>query len=353
MSDITIALCGLDHPHLSEWHDALARVPALVPAAHYDPNPEGARRAPPAPYDRLPVYHDLSPLLREQKVQAALIMQPLRDAERTIDVLGRAGVHILAEKPVARTAQALEQAAAGRKPGAVFYAGYLWRLDPMIRQIRALVEAGILGELWSIEMHWITSKIGRRPGVPAHRDPRSYLFRAEISRGGMLQWLGCHFIDAMLYLTGQPVTAISAMTARQTTDEIEVEDTATCLLRFGNGMLGSLHLGYLLPAGGHQFLGLRGSLGWAAWDWSAGRRFTVHSEHPDWSAAPTRVFDFPRPAGAGYGDGTAAMLLRDFVRCIRQNGDAPLYTIQDAINVLKVLDAAYESAASGRQIPID
>ena len=168
----------------------------------------------------------------------------------------------------------------------------------------------------------------------------------------MLHWLGFHFIDLMSYLAGQPVKAVSTMTARQTTDQIEVEDTATCLLQYENGMLGSLHLGYLLPSGGHQFLGLRGSLGWVSWDWETGRQFTVCSEHPAWRASPERTFDFPSPPDAGYGGGTAEILLRDLARCIRQGGADPLFTIDDALQVLEVLDAAYESAASGKVVEV-
>lgn len=236
-------------------------------------------------------------------------------------------------------------------PETVFYAGYCWRFDPLVQQIRSLVQGGILGQLWSIEMHWITSRVGRREGEPAHRDPRSYLFRSQVSRGGMLQWLGCHFLDLMVHVTQQPVASVMAMTARQTTGEIEVEDTATCLLRFGSGMLGSLHVGYLLPYGGQMALGLRGSLGWVHWDAMAGRSFTAHSESPGWIAAPTRVFDFPSPALPTYGAGTGELLLRDFVRCIEENAAAPAYTIADALHVLRVLDAAYESAASGQAVP--
>ena len=347
MSHLRIALCGIEHPHSSEWYDALARVPELEPVAHYDPRPGLSLDSLPEPYAGLPCYDDLFVLLTEQQVEAALVIQPLPDAEETMVNLARAGVHILAEKPVARTANALKRVQAEMQPGTVFYTGYLWRLDPVIQQVCTLVEQGILGELWSIEMHWVTSKVGRRPGGMAHRDPRSYLFRAEQSRGGMLQWLGCHFVDVMLYLAGQPVKSVAAMMARQTTDEIEVEDTATCLLRFGNEMLGSLHVGYLLPNGGHQFLGLRGSLGWVNCEWEGGRRFTVYSDHPEWKAAPQRDIQFSLPADAGYGNGTAVILLHDFVRCIRQGGAGPFYTIGDAIRVLEVLDAAYESASQG------
>ena len=97
-----------------------------------------------------------------------------------------------------------------------------------------------------------------------------------------------------------------------------MEDTATVLLRFANGMLGSLHVGYLLPEGTQTYWGLRGSLGWARHDFQDERRFTVHSTHPDSITAPTKYYDFPVPPNATYGRNSAQALLLDFVRCIRQ-----------------------------------
>ena len=352
MTAIPMALVGVDHPHLKEWHSTLLAVPELAPVAHYDPNPGVARRFLEPPFDQLPVYGDLDQLLASHQIQAALVMLPLREAESALLALARAGAHILAEKPVARTAGAIEAVSVALAPDRVFYAGYCWRVDPMIQQIASLLEAGILGQIWSIEMHWVTSRVGRREGEPSHRDPASYLFRSEVSRGGMLQWLGCHFVDLMVHLAQQPVASVTAMTARQTTEEIDVEDTASCLLRFGTGTLGSLHVGYLLPSGNQMFIGLRGSLGWVHWDAMAGRRYTVCSEHPDWVAAPTRHFEVPRPPLATYGAGMGELMLRDFVRCINENGRDPIYTVADAIRVLQVLDAAYESASSGQAISI-
>lgn len=352
MPAIRTALVGVDHPHRADWHGVLANVPELNVVAHYDPNPATAQILLAPPFAHLPIYGNLDELLAQHQVDAAFVLLPLREAEQAMLTLARAGVHMLAEKPVARTAAALETVRSALRPGAVFYTGYSWRFDAIINLVRSLVQDGILGEPWSIEMRWITSKVGRRPGVPPHRDPRNDLFRQEMSRGGMLQWLGCHWLDLMLYMTQQPVSAVSAMTARQTTDEIEVDDTATCLLRFGNGMLGSLHVGYLLPAGGQAFMGLRGSLGWLTWDWQNGRRFTIHSEHPSWAMAPERVYDFPTAPGSTYGGGTGEATVRDFARCIGEGGANPRMTIGDALDVLRILDAAYQAAATDRTVAL-
>ena len=78
----------------------------------------------------------------------------------------------------------------------------------------------------------------------------------------------------------------------------------------------------------------------------------MHSEHADWIAAPTRRFEVPRPPLTTYVAGMGELLLRDFVRCINEKGQDPIYTASDTHHVLQVLDAAYESASSGQAISI-
>jgi len=349
LTPIPMAFIGIDHPHQEEWYRAVLQVPELEPVAHLAQSGEAGEHP---PINQLPVYYRLDELLREHQIAAALVMLPLPEAEKVMVHLARAGIHTVAEKPVARTVATLQPVVEALRPDTLFYPGYCLRFDPAIRCIRSLLEAGILGQLWSIEMRWVTSRVGGREGIPAHRDPRSYLFRQETSRGGILQWLGCHFLDLMTHLTGEQVVEVMAMTSRQTTDTIEVEDTAVCLLRFGNAMLSTLHTGYLIPEGGDKFLGLRGSLGWLSWDSPDGRCFTVHSEHTDWRAAPTRTFDFPRPIDTTYAGGTGVLMLQDFARCIHAKGQDPALTIADAVQVLRVLDAAYESAATGVAVSV-
>jgi predicted dehydrogenase len=349
---IPVALVGVDHPHVKDWQGVLERVSEVELVALYDPHPAAARAQLLPTYAQLPLYDSVADLLAKQDIQAALVLLPLSEAEEAMLPLAAAGIHMMAEKPVARTAAGLQRVARVLKPGTAFYSGYAWRCDPIIQTMGALVEQGILGDLWSIEMRWITSKVGRRPGVPPHRDPRSYLFRREQSRGGMLQWLGCHWLDLMLHIPQQDVAAVSAMTSRQTSDEIEVDDSATCLLRYKSGMLGSLHVGYFLPSGTDAFWGIRGSLGSIRWEFQDGRRFTVHSDHPSWKVSPTRVFEFPAGPEPSYGAGTGMLLIQDFARCIRDKGANPLLTLDDALNVLRLLDAAYESDATGRAVAL-
>ncbi len=126
---------------------------------------------------------------------------------------------------------------------------------------------------------------------------------------------------------------------------VEVEDAALVSLTFANGMIGSLSIGNLLPTGSEntfRLFGSQGSVSWAPVD----ERCTVVSTHPAWEAAPRRVFEIPRAKLPGYG-GAGAALLRAFFGAIRGEGPSG-FVIDDAITSLRIIEAAHESARTGR-----
>ena len=96
------------------------------------------------------------------------------------------------------------------------------------------------------------------------------------------------------------------------------------------------------------YFGLRGSLGWARWERS-GPEVELHSAHPAWATAPTRTLRVAGAQNAGYGDGQGQAALRNFVAAAR--GEAqPVFTVDDALRILEVLDAAQRSSASGERV---
>ncbi|HET7560626.1 MAG TPA: hypothetical protein VFK80_11755, partial [Limnochordia bacterium] len=109
------------------------------------------------------------------------------------------------------------------------------------------------------------------------------------------------------------------------------------------GAVGSLHAGYVLPAGYDTCIGLRGSLGFINWQ-PQNHHLRVHSEHPDWRGQPTREIRFEPERVKGYGaDGEAALL--DLAAAIRDPARRPLRSdIQNGVAVLRLLEAAYAAA---------
>ena len=144
-------------------------------------------------------------------------------------------------------------------------------------------------------------------------DPRTrdWTFRKAEAGGGHLLWLGIHWLDLLLSLTGARVTEVQALTANAGGGPIDVEDLATVQLRLAGsavagGALASLVSGYVLagdagdagaaPAEKQIDLSLWGERGWLRFDF--GRRVLEwHGAGPEMNGAPGResTLRLPRP----------------------------------------------------------
>jgi predicted dehydrogenase len=303
----------------------------------------------PSSLQDVPLYGDLDTLLAQERPEAVLIALANDVTPEAIVRAAESGAHVYAEKPCARTAgEFLPALEAMRKAGVQFATGYLRRSSPVGQAIKDMVDEGLLGRLVSIEARWITTSV-------TVRDPAHYYFSRERSGGGILHWLGCHWLDLMRWVSSAEVVEVAAILDTLSGEAIGVEDAVALVLRYSNGwtqpggMVGSLHCAYVTDRATDQlFFGLRGTLGWVEWQ-KSGPDLVAHSAHPAWATAPTRVLRFePEPVG-GYGGAQGISTLRRFIASFRE-GVCPAFVAEDALRILEVLDAAHASAASGRRV---
>ena len=189
------------------------------------------------------------------------------------------------EKPSARTAaEFLPAVDAVEANGVAVWTGFLRRYSPMGMQIRALIEDGLLGNLVSAEI-WHQSRNVRLRG------PEQWMFQRDQTGGGMVHWLGVHWIDQMLFLNGGELTELSAMLDMRSTG-IDVEDTAAITLRFADRMIGSIACGYVLDGTPDQVsMRIHGDKGWVIWQ-NDSPEISVHSSDDRWKSAPQRTLRF-------------------------------------------------------------
>lgn len=283
---------------------------------------------------------DWDALLADDDLPALIVLTNNRNAGRLNVQAVEAGKWVYGEKPGARTAA--EMAAiveACRRSGAHFTPCYARRTFADTLEIKRLIKAGALGELWSFQANWIASQAELR-GVDW------WGFREEIAGGGILYWLGCHWIDAISFVTGQRIAEVSALC---TTAEprISVEDVACLSLRLEGGAIGTLRCGYLLnPYEGYEDCHLM-----TAWEGSDG----WISHHPHGAVtlrARSRTHEvadlvIDRTGAGGY----APALLSDFIKAV-ETGRRPLVCEDDALYVLRVIEAAYASSRTGAAVKV-
>jgi len=182
------------------------------------------------------------------------------------------------------------------------------------------------------------------------RGAERWQFDPDRSGGGILNWLGVHWFDLMRVIIAAEPIEVAALEARLGPDPVPVEDVATVGLRFSNGALGTLRIGYVTPGGDEIGMAVHGSGGWARWDVGESS-LTVVSANPAWHTAPRRRFEVPVAEIGGYGaEGMAH--LRAFFAVIRGEGppDPLLPRLDDARRLLEIVEAAHESARTGRVV---
>jgi predicted dehydrogenase len=195
-------------------------------------------------------------------------------------------------------------------------------------------------------MSFLTSNVARR-------DPQHYLFDPLLSGGGFFSWLACHWLDLLLYVTGEAVTAVTARVGVFGVTPVEVDDGGTAILELSGGGLATMIGGYWLPRwSGESRWSIRGRDRWVHWDPNrpgTGGVLEIHGPQPQWDAMD-EVFTLPLDNTPGYGGRRALDLLRDWLQASRNRGAACRNTAESTVAVLEILDAIYQSSREGRRI---
>ncbi len=356
MTDVHASLLGLSHPHSLAHLRTLQAVPEVASILLWDPDDNLLQSTVETQGEKIRgATTDLSTVLAQEQITFA-VAALRNDLGPPIFISAlESGKHLITDKPIGKTAvesqQVADVARRRQRQLGVFYQN---RALPPIQDARRFVERGLIGELVSVEMRMITTQVQMR-------NPQHWLFNQEQAGGGILSWLGCHYIDQIQHITQDEIVSVAAQIATRSGEDIDVEDVAALSLGFGSGAVGVLHAGYMLTmsgegyhnrAGYDTYVSINGRLGRITWSSSGTpQSIYVESAHPSWASAPRRTFDYTFPASPAYGGAHGETFLRAFIEACQGNGE-PMATGEDAVRVAKVVDAAYESSRSGRRISL-
>ena len=151
------------------------------------------------------------------------------------------GFDVICDKPMTNTLdEALDVLDKARSSGLVFclthnYSGY-----PMVRQARAMVAAGQLGEIRLVQVEYVQG------GKAAERDPdpdpaQPVAWRYDPARSGpslVMGDIGTHAHHLVAFVTGLDVSEVAAEVGHIVPNRL-VDDYAGAMLRFDNGARGS------------------------------------------------------------------------------------------------------------------
>ena len=311
-------------------------------------------------------------LKREDRIDAVVVITPPALHGEISSAFLAAGIHVLCEKPMTADAdQAASLYSDVQASDRVFAVAHCYTGYPMVREARALVASGAIGELRMVEAEHAAGgpDMVREPEDPATRHWRFH--ESSMGKASVLGEVGTHPHNIAEYVTGRRVTTVSAclttLAARR-----EVYDNAYLTVDFEGGVVGRIWSSYV-AAGSEHGLGFRvygdeGSLAWRQEDpeylWLArpgqpsqriSRGLDCTSEA---SMAATRI-------RGGHPEGylmAFATIYRDFFTgvILRLLGEdpapalAPLPSVTDGRHTMELIRAAVESnTKDGARTPLD
>jgi predicted dehydrogenase len=174
---------------------------------------------------------------RKDGIEAVAIVTPNHmHAPVALQFLKR-GIHVICDKPLTATlAEAKKLAKAAEASGVVFglthnYTGY-----PMVRQAKAMVEAGDLGEIRLVQVEyaqdWLAEPVSNKQ-ADWRTDP------AQTGAGGSTGDIGTHAFNLANFVTGQVPDSLAA-DLQSFVPGRRVDDNAHVMLRYQGGARGML-----------------------------------------------------------------------------------------------------------------
>lgn len=348
MDQVGIGIVGAGHIARSHLR-ALAAHPTARAVAVYDVIPKPAR----ATAEEFGIPHvcpDLTDLVNHPDVQAVIVSTP-PDAhmQPTIAAL-EAAKHVLCEKPFALDPSEAEQmvAAAERNGKYLAVASGRRRCPAAARSAHELITSGRLGQVYHVRSSQF--RVRGRPGIDILKDTPWFLDRRRAGGGALID-IGVYDLDLMLWLLGNPqVTNVLASTHQGIGEPAsaplvqDVEDHASVTFTCDNGASGVLEIGWSSNISGANAFLVLGT--------EAGLRFGPLTYIRPGTFLQNRAVE-ERVLRAEDGDTTGfGNVTTQFADAVRA-GREPYTPARDALEVTRVIDAAYRSVASGTAIQLN
>lgn len=300
------------------------------------------------------LFTDKNEMLKLEEIDAVSVCTwNAAHAECTIAALN-AGKNVLCEKPMAMNSEeALAMQAAAEKSGKLLMIGFVRRYGNDCKILKDFIDNGYMGDIYYTKATYL-----RRNGCPG-----GWFGDKSRSGGGPLIDLGVHVIDLTRYLAGcpKPVSVFGATFHKLADrpgvkkdprayrasdagkDIFDVEDFASAMVRYDNGMVLSIEAAFSLnlkeDTGTIELFGTK-----------AGAKLSPELEiYTNMNGYMTNV-ELTIPTSLSFG-GLFENEINHYVDCVK-NGTKCVSPAEDGVLLMNILDAIYESARTGHEVVI-
>ncbi len=177
--------------------------------------------------------------LRQDGADVVAIMTPNDSHHEFIITALDGGFDVICDKPMTNTVEeAVDVVERVRSTGLVFCLTHNYTGYPMVRQARAMVEDGQLGEIRLVQVEYVQGGKANEDDP----DPDGDLpWRYDPVRGGpslVMGDIGTHAHNLIRFITGLEVSEVAAEVGAVVPGRL-ADDFAAAMLRFGNGARGT------------------------------------------------------------------------------------------------------------------
>jgi predicted dehydrogenase len=282
-------------------------------------------------------YAAMEELLKDGGVDALVIGTPnFMHAPQTLAAL-KADIPVLVEKPMAMNALEAEQMlSASRKTGAALMVAHCWRFDQDVLWLKS-------------QLHRI-GRVHRTKGYGVHTrwGPAGWFTQKKMAGGGALADMGIHALDTARFLLGDPQPLSVYARIGTYYKDFDVDDTGVIMVNWDNGVVSYIESGWWQPHsdGAEAATQLYGQQGFA-------QLFPTLLELPDPTKEAVEIvrsgFKFPRKEHCPQSMYDTQMA--HFIQTVTEK-TAPLPGGEEGLVNMKVIDAAYRSARTGKVIEV-
>ncbi len=298
------------------------------------------------------VYEDGRDLLdQDPEVEAVLIAFPA--GTRTamgLHALAR-GKHVLTEKPVANNAREVRTLMERRGDRVVACLSCRFRFYESALKARETVNSGVLGELRRLH---VRALLAAGPGK-AGNEPPPWRESFCLNAGGILTNWSCYDLDYILGTVGwafRPKTVLAQTWPCvpafrcHIAPESDAEAWYSAFVLGEDGMVLTLERGEFLPQRSEmawQISGSEGALHLGMLNTDE-RRLVLDRGETDKGVTETVLWE-----GRDTGPGGNRLVIEDFALAIRERRP-PATGLEQALTMMRITDAIYESARTGRAV---
>lgn len=278
-------------------------------------------------------YPSLEAALAGGRFDGAVVCSPTAFHVDQCLVLLERGLPLLLEKPVAKSLTDAERlSAALAAADSRLLLGYTWRWWPPLARVRELLAQRVVGQLHHVDFIMSAHLADWHPYEPLGD---FFMSSAELGGGALLD--ESHWLDLMAWMFGPPDSLFAQVETIGGLD-ISSDDNVDMLLSYPDGLRVHVHLDlYGRPHRKEiRFVGTAGTMLWS----ETPNRIAIAED----AAGPWREEFFENERNDMF-----MAVAREFLAML-QGDPARTCSLDDGMAVMRIIEAARESAATGRRV---